>query len=470
MLGQKSTKKRKLTAFTYIKKKASVMTEFSQRRARLIAQIGQNAIAIIPTNTEKVRNNDCEFPFRADSSFYYLTGFTEPNACLVLLGDGTSILFCQPKDELREIWNGYRLGPAAAIDRLGVTQAYSIEELDEKISELLVDTQAIWYPFGLHAGLETKVDGWIKTLRTKVRAGGRWPTQLRDVCALLNEMRLIKSEQEIAILRRAGEISARAHVRTMQACARMVRSGKDVREYHLDAELLHEFRRNGSQFPAYSSIVAAGANACVLHYLADAAPIVSGDLVLIDAGCELDCYASDITRTFPANARYSGPQRAVYDVVLAAQEAALAQIQPGKLFCDPHEAAVRVLCQGMLDLGLLSKNTHGTLDDVISSKAYFQFYMHRTGHWMGMDVHDCGHYKDDNTKSSEPRLTRTLQAGMVLTVEPGLYIRPAAGVPESFHNIGIRIEDDAIVTPSGYELTTRGAPVDATEIEALMAD
>jgi len=298
---------------------------------------------------------------------------------------------------------------------------------------------------------------------------------------VLDEMRLVKDAHEQDIMRRAGAISARAHVRTMQSCARMLREGRDVREYHLDAELMHEFRMGGSQYPAYYSIVAAGANACVLHYRADAAPVRPGELVLIDAGCELDGYASDITRTFPADGKFTGPQRTLYDLVLASQDAAVAATRAGARFTDPHEAAVKVLAQGMLDVGLLDRNKVGTLDDVIEKRAYFQFYMHRTGHWLGMDVHDCGSYVEPSEVGSvserkDPlsgeiirnRPSRILQPGMVLTIEPGIYVRPAEGVPEQFHNIGIRIEDDAIVTAQGCELITRGVPVKADEIEALM--
>jgi len=282
-------------------------------------------------------------------------------------------------------------------------------------------------------------------------------------------------------MRRAAQISAGAHIRAMQLSARMLRDGQEVREYHLDAELLHEFRRHGSQYPAYGSIVAAGANACVLHYRADAGRVADGELVLIDAGCELDGYASDITRTFPANGKFSGPQRALYELVLASQEAAIAATHAGARFTDPHDATVKVLAQGLLDLGLLDKNKVGTLADVIEKRAYVTFYMHRTGHWLGMDVHDCGSYVEPAeagrfTERKDPlsgdtvkdRPSRILQAGMVLTVEPGLYVRPADGVPAQFHNIGIRIEDDAIVTAAGCELISRGVPVAVDEIEALM--
>jgi Xaa-Pro aminopeptidase len=281
-------------------------------------------------------------------------------------------------------------------------------------------------------------------------------------------MRLIKDAHELDTMRRACDISAAAHIRAMQTSSRRLRTGQDLREFHLDAELLHGFREAGSQYPAYGSIVAGGANACVLHYRADVAPIRDGDLVLIDAGCELDGYASDITRTFPANGRFTGPQRTLYDIVLAAQAAAVSATRVGARFVDPHNAAVAVLAQGMLDVGLLDRNTAGTVDDVIEHRRYTPFYMHRTGHWLGMDVHDCGAYTEVN--ASGERVSRTLKAGMVLTIEPGIYVRPAENVPEAFWNIGIRIEDDAVVTPQGCELISRGVPVDADAIEALMRD
>jgi Xaa-Pro aminopeptidase len=454
---------------------------YAQRRARMAAQLGSSGIAIIPTAPERPRNRDTDYLYRHDSYFYYLTGFTEPNAWLVVTGDGQSTLFCQPKDPEREIWDGYRLGPEAAVGALAVNAAFPVGELDAQLPRLLENRDTVWFPFAIHQGLEQRVAGWLNQVRARVRYGALCPGQQRDLCSILDEMRLVKDAHEQDIMRRAAAISARAHVRTMQTCARMLREGKDVREYHLDAELLHEFRLAGSQYPAYYSIVAAGANACVLHYRADVAPVRAGELVLIDAGCELDGYASDITRTFPANGKFSGPQRALYDIVLASQDASVAATRPGARFTDPHEAAVKVLAQGMLDVGLLDANKVGTLDDVIEKRAYFPFYMHRTGHWLGMDVHDCGSYVEPTevgtvSERKDPlsgetiknRPSRILQPGMVLTIEPGIYVRPAEGVPEQFHNIGIRIEDDAIVTPGGCDLITRGVPVKADEIEALM--
>ena len=456
-------------------------TPYAQRRAQLAQKIGAGGIAIIPTAPEQQRNRDSDFLFRADSYFYYLTGFTEPNAWLVVTGEGKSILFCAPKDLEREIWDGFRLGPDAAPAALALDAAFSVADLDTQLPRLLENRSAVWTPFATHRGLEGRVDGWLNKVRARVRYGAQCPDTQRDLCSVLDEMRLFKDAGEQDTMRRAAQISAGAHIRAMQLSARMLRNGEEVREYHLDAELLHEFRRHGSQYPAYGSIVAAGANACVLHYRADKAPVRDGELVLIDAGCELDGYASDITRTFPANGKFSGPQRTLYDLVLASQEAAIAATKPGARFTDPHEATVRVLAQGMLDVGLLDKNKVGTLDDVIASRAYFAFYMHRTGHWLGMDVHDCGSYVEPSeigavSQRTDPlsgetitnRPSRLLQPGMVLTIEPGIYVRPAPGVPEAFHNIGIRIEDDAIVNANGCELISRGVPVDPDAIEALM--
>jgi len=454
---------------------------YAQRRATLAQRIGPGGIAIIPTAHEQQRNRDSDFLFRHDSYFYYLTGFTEPKAWLVITGDGHSTLFCQPKDREREIWDGLRLGPEEAQQALGVNEAFSSAELDAKLPALLDGRESVWYPFATHKGLETRIDGWLGGLRARVRYGTLTPEQQRDLCGVLDEMRLFKDTHEQDVMRRAAKISAGAHVRAMQRCASMLRAGLEVREYHLDAELLHVFRQHGSQYPAYGSIVAAGANACVLHYRADAGRVQSGELVLIDAGCELDGYASDITRTFPANGVFTGPQRTLYELVLASQAAAVAATKPGARFTDPHDAVVRVLAQGMLDVGLLDKNKVGSVNDVIEKRAYFQFYMHRTGHWIGMDVHDCGVYTEPSEigqvserrdaltgDTIRDRPARILRDGMVLTIEPGIYVRPAEGVPEAFHNIGIRIEDDAIVTATGCELISRDVPVSVAEIEALM--
>ena len=467
-----NSKKAPPTASVYQKRRASI--------AKALKAAG-GGVALLPTAPEAPRNRDADFPYRHDSYFYYLTGFTEPDSWLAIEASGKTTLFCRPKDMEREIWDGIRLGPKAAPESLGVDVAFSVETLDEKMPALLSNQPAVWFPFATHKGLETQVDGWLNKVRARVRFGAECPQSQHDLCKLLDEMRLIKDAHEIAILRRAGQISAEAHVRTMKASAAMLRAGLNggLREYHLEAELLHEFRRNGSEFPAYTSIVAAGANACILHYRAADTELKAGDLCLIDAGCELGGYASDITRTFPADGKFTPAQRTLYDIVLAAQVAAIAVTKPGKRFTDPHDAATRVLAQGMLDTGLLPKAKHGTVDDVLASGAYRQFYMHRTGHWMGMDVHDCGDYTEPGSKPREEKDAlgqmvmkkppRILRPGMVLTIEPGLYVRPAKGVPKEFWNIGIRIEDDALITAKGCELMTRGVPVKADEIEALMA-
>jgi Xaa-Pro aminopeptidase len=462
-----------------------MMTSIYKKRRDVIARSLKAAgggIALLPTALEAPRNRDSDFPYRHDSYFYYLTGFSEPESWLMIEASGKSTLFCRPKDLQREIWDGIRLGPKAAPAALAVDHAFSVETLDEKMPGLLANQKAVWFPFSTHKGLETQIDGWLGKVRALVRAGAECPQSQHDLCRLLDEMRLTKDAHEIAILRRAGKISASAHVRAMQTSAAMLRTPAKgaLREYHLEAELLHEFRRNGSEFPAYTSIVAAGENACILHYRAGNAELKPGQLCLIDAGCELDGYASDITRTFPADGKFTPAQRRLYDIVLEAQYAAVKVTRPGKRFTDPHDAAMRVLAQGMLDTGLLPKAKHGNADDVIASGAYRQFYMHRTSHWMGMDVHDCGDYsepgskpreeKDASGKSVMRKPSRILRPGMVLTIEPGIYVRPAKNVPKEFWNIGIRIEDDALVTAKGCELMTRGVPVDGDEIEELMAE
>ena len=460
----------------------STPTVYQKRRAAIARALkaAGGGIALLPGAPEAPRNRDSDFPYRHDSYFYYLTGFSEPDSWLVMEASGKSTLFCRPKDLEREIWDGIRLGPKAAPASLAIDEAFSVAALDEKMPALLSNQQAVWFPFATHKGLETQVDGWLNQVRARVRFGAECPQSQHDLCRLLDEMRLMKDSHEIAILRRAGQISAGAHVRAMQTSSAMLRAGVKggLREYHLEAELLHEFRRHGSQYPAYTSIVAAGANACILHYRASDAELKPGQLCLIDAGCELDGYASDITRTFPADGKFTPAQRTLYDIVLAAQDAAVKVTKPGKRFTDPHDAATRVLAQGMLDVGLLAKAKHGSVDDVLESGAYRQFYMHRTGHWMGMDVHDCGDYTEPGSKPREEKDAlgqlvmkkppRILRPGMVLTIEPGIYVRPAKGVPKEFWNIGIRIEDDALVTANGCDLMTRGVPVKADEIEALM--
>jgi Xaa-Pro aminopeptidase len=456
----------------------SIHAQRRSRLAQLMAQAG-GGIAVIPTAPERPRNSDSDFPYRYDSHFHHLTGFAEPQAWLVLASDGRSTLFCRPNDAEREVWDGLRLGPSAAPATLGVDEAYPVAELADRMARLLANQGTLWFPFGLHADLPARVEGWLAAVRTQSRHGVECPNALRDLNTLLDEMRLVKDAGEIATMRRASAISAGAHVRAMRYCAERLRSGAaGVPEYEIEAELLHEFRRHGAQSPAYPSIVAAGANACVLHYAAGDVLLRPGELCLVDAGCELDGYASDVTRTFPASGRFSSAQRELYGIVLAAQEAAIAATRPGARQRDAHHAAVRVLSQGMLDSGLLDASRVGDVDAVIESAAYRQFYMHGTGHWIGRDVHDVGEYQSLGEAPFEQpdglggkvvkKPSRILQPGMAVTLEPGLYVRPADGVPERFWNIGIRIEDDAIVTPTGCELISRDAPVKPDEIEALM--
>jgi len=434
----------------------------SARRARLLAQMPPGAVAVLPTAPEVTRNSDSEYLYRHDSYFYYLTGFAEPESTLVLVaarGDAPAraILFCRQKNVEREIWEGFRHGPDGARAAFGFDAAHAIEDLDTEIVKLLADAPALYYALG--SALDAQVKLWLAGVRRMARTGVTAPASAVDLLPLLDEMRLFKDDAEQATMLRAATISAHAHARAMRA------SKPGMYEYEIEAELLYEFRRNGAQAPAYNSIVAAGANACVLHYSANNAQSRDGELILIDAGCELDGYASDITRTYPVNGRFSAPQKRLYELVLAAQSAALKAIAPGLPYSGAHEAAVQVLAQGMLDLGLLNQNAHGSLADIIADKRYLQFYMHGTGHWIGMDVHDVGQYRDT---AAEGKPSRTLQAGMALTVEPGIYVRPADGVPEEYWNTGIRIEDDVLVTPDGHTILSAAAPKTVADIEQLM--
>jgi len=441
------------------------------RRARFLAALraAGGGIAVIPTAPEVARNRDTDYPYRHDSYFYYLTGFAEPQALLVLDADAgpdepASLLFCRPKNAERETWEGFHYGPEAAREAFGFDATFPIEELDAQMPSLIADAPALHYAFGRSAQLDAQVHRWLDAVRARGRSGVAAPRSLVDVTPILDEMRLFKDEHELALMRRAAHISAEAHRRAMATC----RPG--LREYELEAELIYTFRRRGAQCPAYGSIVAAGANACVLHYPAGNAVLRDGDLVLIDAACELDGYAADITRTFPANGRFSAAQRELYDIVLAAQQAAIDATRAGVNFEAPHEAAVRVLAQGLLDTGIIGRDRFSSVDDVIAERAYARFYMHRTGHWLGMDVHDCGDYRERTAARDENGTLpwRTLRPSMTLTIEPGLYVRAAEDVPQRYWDIGIRIEDDAIVTENGCELITRDVPVAADDIEALM--
>jgi Xaa-Pro aminopeptidase len=425
---------------------------FRKRRSRLARDLGEGIVAI-PTAPERTRNADSHYDYRWDSGFYYLTGFREPEAVLVLVlgAKPRAILFCREKNMEREIWDGFRYGPQLAAEAFGFDEAYPASDLDARMAELLANQDILHTPVGADPAWDARVASWLNAVRAKVRTGVTAPDQIRDVRAAVNDMRLFKDENELAIMRRAAVISSAAHARAMRAAA----PGK--REYEIEAELIHEFCRNGARAPAYGSIVAAGANACVLHYRENTAELRKGELMLIDAGCELDSYASDITRTFPVGARFSGPQRDVYELVLASQEAAIKAVKPGADFIDYHDAATRVLVQGYIDMKLCK----GSVDEVLENGSYKQFYMHRTGHWLGLDVHDAGDYMQKGK-------WRKLKPGMVLTVEPGTYIRPADNVPRAFWNIGVRIEDDVLVTAKGREILTAACPKRVEDVESAV--
>lgn len=451
------------------------LSVFKARRHLLMAnlQAQGGGIAIIPTGRLKMRNADSPYPFRFDSSFYYLTGFNEPDAWLVLEAGpmgSRSTLFCLVKDPKMEIWDGLLWGPEDAASTFGFDQAFSHHDLNEWLTKALVGHRQVWAPMH-HAAvpdLMAQLQTWLLQAKSKARGLQVVPTHMTDLTPILNEMRVIKDAAECDMMRQSARIAAQAHRQAM----RVARSG--IAEYALEAEILKVFRQHGAQSPAYETIVAAGQNACILHHRAGATLMHDGDLVLIDAGCELNGYASDITRTFPANGRFSGPQAALYDIVLAAQKAAVEHTSPTHHFNSGHEAAVLIITQGLIDEGLLK----GSLDSQIEQEGYKPFYMHRTGHWLGLDVHDVGQYRNlpvdsvlptDSDATAAPTW-RLLQPGMVLTIEPGLYIRPQEDVHEQFWHIGIRIEDDALVTPNGCELLTRDVPVERAEIEALMAN
>jgi Xaa-Pro aminopeptidase len=438
----------------------SHIVEFQQRRNKLLTAMS-DGIAIIPTSPEAVRNRDSHYPYRFDSYFYYLTGFKEPESIVVLVAGNNpkSILFCRDKDMEREIWDGFRYGAEAAQAEFGFDEAYSINELDVVILKLLANQPKLFFSLGESTSWDARVIGWMNTLRAQARNGVHVPDDLSDIRQLVDEMRLIKSPFEIDLLRRSANIAAAAHNRAMQFVGSNF-TRPTMMEYEVEAEFLHEFYRNGAQAPAYTSIVAGGANACTLHYNANNAKLNDGDLLLIDAGCELDGYASDITRTFPVNGKFSAAQKDVYELVLASQAAAIAKVNTSNHWNAPHEAALDVLVQGFIDLKLCK----GSKEAVLENGDYRQFYMHRTGHWLGLDVHDAGEYKDKAGNWS------MLMPNMTLTVEPGCYIYPAENVPEAFWNIGIRIEDDVLVTQECCEVLTKNALKSVADIEAIMAN
>ena len=429
--------------------------EFARRRRDLMAQMEPDSIAIVPAAVEKLRNRDVEFPFRQDSDFYYLTGFPEPDAVLVLLpgrAHGEVVVFCRERDPTMELWNGYRAGPEGVCAKYGADDAFPINDMDDILPGLIEGRERVYYAMGRNAEFDRRVMQWINVIRSKVRAGAHPPGEFLDLDHLLHDLRLFKSAGELRVMKEAGQISARAHCRAMTFCQ------PGMYEYQLEAEILHEFGRSGSRFPAYGSIVGAGPNGCILHYRENDAVIRDGDLVLIDAGCELEHYASDITRTFPANGKFSKEQQALYEVTLAAQAAAIAVTKAGAHWNAPHDAAVKTIAQGLKDLGLLE----GELTEIIETETYKRFYMHRTGHWLGMDVHDVGDYKVGGD-------WRVLEPNMVMTVEPGIYVSPHdSDVARKWRGIGIRIEDDVVVTRKGCDVLTNDVPKSVRDIEKLM--
>ncbi len=431
------------------------LSEFAKRRCQLMRMMGRDAIAILPAAPVRKRNADTEYPYRQDSDFHFLTGFPEPEAVAVLLpgrAEGEVILFVRDRDPTREMWDGLRAGPEGAVERYGADDAFPIADIDDILPGLLESRSRVYYTMGLHPEFDQRVIGWVNGLRAQAKQGMHTPQEFVALDHLLHDMRLYKSREEIAAMRQAAAVSVTAHERAMRLAA------PGVTEYQLAAEIVHEFHRNRG-VSAYEPIVGGGANACILHYRENAQPLRDGDLVLIDAGCELDYYASDITRTFPVNGRFTSAQRALYDVVLEAQLAAIEQCRQGNHWNDPHDAAVRVITQGLVSLGFLS----GKVSKLIKEGAYREWFMHRTGHWLGLDVHDVGDYKVGDA-------WRVLEPGMVLTVEPGLYVKPGCRrAPKEFRGIGIRIEDDVAVTRSSPEVLTGALVKSADDIERFMA-
>jgi len=429
--------------------------EYARRRKQLMRIIGDDAICIVPAAPERVRNNDSHYPYRQDSDFHYLTGFPEPEAVLALIPGrehGEAILFCRERDAEREAWDGKRAGQEGAVGEIGMDDAFPIGDIDDILPGMIEGRSRVYYHFGRDAEFDIKLIGWVNRVRALIKRGARAPHEFVALGHVLHDLRLYKTRDELRLMRKAAKIAASAHVRAMRA----VRPG--MNEHEVEADLLHEFRRQGA-VDSYQPIVGGGANGCVLHYHANNAPLRDGDLLLVDAGAEYQCYASDITRTFPVNGRFSAEQRALYDIVLAAQKAAIKEIRPGKPFGAYHDAAVRTITSGLIKLGLLK----GSVDKNIKDKSYRKFYMHKTGHWLGLDVHDVGDYRIDGED-------RVLEPGMVVTVEPGIYIAPdAKGVAAKWRGIGIRIEDDVVVTRGEPEVLTSAVPNDADEIEALMA-
>ena len=429
--------------------------EFAKRRQQLMEIMGKNSIAILPNSEVSSRNRDVDYPYRSDSNFHYLSGFDEPESVIVIVPGrphGEYLLFCRERKLEKEIWNGYRAGQEGAIKNFDADDSYPISDLDDILPGLLEEREKVFYTMGNIASFDQRIVGFLNHLRQATRQGKHSPTEIIELDHCLNELRLFKSTAEIKAMRKAGEISAKAHIRAMQ----FTQPGHW--EYQVEAEIIHEFMRNNCRSSAYPSIVGAGENGCILHYIENNHKLKNNDLLLIDAGAEYDFYAGDITRTFPVNGKFTPSQKALYTIVLNAQKAAIAAVKPGNHWNQPHEAAVRVLTAGLIDIGLLE----GELEELIENNSYREFYMHRTGHWLGMDVHDVGDYK----VGGEWRL---LEPGMVLTVEPGIYIRDLEHIPKKWHFTGIRIEDDVLVTKTGNEVLSALAPKEIDEIETLMA-
>jgi Xaa-Pro aminopeptidase len=429
--------------------------EFIQRRQQLMGKLGKNAIAIIASAPEAIRNGDGHYLYRQDSDFYYLTGFSEPEAIAVLIpgrSEGEFILFNRKRDPAQEVWTGRRAGQVGAKETYAADEAYPIDTFAAKLPEFLLGCERIGYCIGRHPHLDEQLLNTINALHSKVRMGIVVPREFMNLEQFLHPMRQVKSATELDCMRKAASISCRAHERAMEICK------PGLFEYQLEAELIHEFYRNGSRAPAYNSIVAAGENACILHYEENNALIKDGDLILIDAGCEYSNYSSDITRTFPANGRFSPAQKAIYELVLKAQLACIAKVKPGETLDNIHQTTLQILTEGLVELGLLK----GTVDELLEQKAYFPFYMHRTSHWLGLDTHDAGLYKKNGEWIK-------LAPGMVITIEPGLYIAPDnQTVDEKWRGIGVRIEDDVLVTEAGCEVLTAAVPKTVAEIEALV--
>jgi Xaa-Pro aminopeptidase len=432
------------------------MSEYAKRRKELMKKIGPKGIAILTSAPMARRNGDSDFAYRQQSDLYYLTGFNEPEAVAILApkrADGEFILFNRVRDRDKEIWEGVRAGQDGARKQFYADEAFPFSDLEKMLPDLLDKREQIHYPIGIDKNFDKILLNAMNKVRGKIRNGMSAPLSVVDLTETIHEMRLIKSPAEINLMRKAAQISAAAHVRAMKFCK------PGVNEFQLEAEIMHEFQKNGARYPAYNCIVGAGKNSCILHYISNDQVVKKDDIVLIDAGAEYDLYAADITRTFPASGRFSAEQRAIYDIVLKSQLAGLKAVKPGASWPSVQEAIVKVITTGLVELGILK----GNVKDLIDKQAYFPFYMHKSGHWLGLDVHDAGRYKIDGK-------WRTLKPGMVLTVEPGIYISSdIPGVNKRWHNIGVRIEDDVLVTTTGHEVLSKDVPKDADEIEALMA-